>query len=101
MEGRTSNRSAIGARIRVRIQEAGSTREIFRHVNSGGSFGANPLRQNIGLGKATRIEELEVAWPTSNSTQVFHDVALDQTIAIIEGQSEFKTMVLTQFRFPE
>ena len=50
--GRQSNRSAIGARIRVQIEENGVTRSVYRHVNSGGSFGANPLRQTIGLGKA-------------------------------------------------
>jgi len=101
LEGRTTNRSAIGARIRVRIREADSTREIFRHVNSGGSFGCNPLRQHLGLGQADQIEELEVYWPTSDTKQLFREVALDQTITIIEGESEFKTMPLRQFRFPE
>jgi hypothetical protein len=101
LEGRTSNRSAIGARIRVRIEEAGATREVFRHVNSGGSFGCNPLRQHLGLGQATRIEELEIYWPTSDTTQTFRDVELDQAIAIVEGQSEFTTIDLTPFRFPE
>jgi hypothetical protein len=54
--GVQSNRSAIGARIRIEITEAGQKRSIYRHVNSGGSFGANPLRQEIGLGKAKTID---------------------------------------------
>jgi hypothetical protein len=43
--GTKSNRSAIGARIQVTVEEKGQSRLIFRHVDSGGSFGANPLRQ--------------------------------------------------------
>ena len=101
LAGRTSNRSAIGARIRVRIREAGSAREVFRHVNSGGSFGCNPLRQHLGLGQADQIEELEVYWPTSDTRQLFRDVPFDQTISITEGESEFKTVPLRQFHFPE
>ena len=45
-----SNRAAIGARLRVDVVENGRQRSIFRTVNSGGSFGANPLRQHIGVG---------------------------------------------------
>jgi len=39
-------------------------------VSRGGSFGANPLRQTIGLGKATAITAIEVFWPTTGETQV-------------------------------
>ncbi len=84
--GRRSNRSAIGAKIRVQLVENGESRSVYRHVNSGGSFGCNPLRQNIGLGKAEKIEILEVYWPTSDSTQTFHDVAMDRSIQIVEGE---------------
>ncbi|NIV26334.1 MAG: CRTAC1 family protein, partial [Gammaproteobacteria bacterium] len=58
--GRESNRAAIGARIRVDIVEDGAQRSIFRTVGSGGSFGASPFLQEIGLGRAERIERLEV-----------------------------------------
>ena len=59
---------------------------MYRHVDCGGSFGASPLRQHIGLGKATRIETLEVFWPTSGTTQTFRNVAVDQFIEITEGR---------------
>ena len=67
LEGKKTNRSAIGARIRLDIKDAdsGQLRTIFRWVNSGGSFGANPLRQDIGLGMADAIKNLEVFWPTT------------------------------------
>jgi len=89
LEGVRSNRSAIGARIRVEITEDGKRRSIYKHVNSGGSFGANPLRQTIGLGKALRIELLEVYWPTSHSTQTFRGVAPDQCLRIVEGEDHY------------
>ncbi|NIM61076.1 MAG: CRTAC1 family protein [Acidobacteria bacterium] len=87
--GRRSNRSAIGARVHVEVEENGARRSIYRHINSGGSFGANPLRQTIGLGKATKVRLLEVFWPTTGRTQVFRDVAADQAIQIVEGQDRY------------
>ncbi len=82
--GVRSNRSAIGARIRVQVVENGRTRSIYKHVNSGGSFGANPLRQTIGLGRAEQIEMLEVYWPTTDVTQTFRDVPMDTILRIVE-----------------
>ena len=92
--GVRSNRSAIGARIRADIVDDGTRRSVYRHVNSGGSFGANPLRQTIGLGSATRIERLEVFWPTTGETQVFTDLPADQTIRIVEGETSYSTLEL-------
>jgi hypothetical protein len=88
--GVRSSRAAIGARIRCDFEENGSKRSVYRHVNSGGSFGASPLRQTLGLGKATRVALLEVYWPTSDTTQVFRDVAVDQTLEIREGLDELR-----------
>ena len=87
--GRESNRSAIGARIVVRVVEGGESRSIYRHVSSGGSFGCNPLRQNIGLGKAERIDQIEIYWPKTDKTQTFRDVAMDQAVQIVEGDDRF------------
>jgi tetratricopeptide (TPR) repeat protein len=92
--GVQSNRSAIGARIRAEVVENGVRRSIYKHVNSGGSFGANPLRQTIGLGKAAKIETLEVFWPTSGITQTFHNIAANQFIQIVEGENEATILTL-------
>jgi hypothetical protein len=97
--GRESNRSAIGARIKIDITEASGQRSVYRHVNSGGSFGANPLRQTIGLGKATKIDKLSIYWPTTDKTQVFEDVAMDRIIQIDEAQNEVQHLQLKSFRF--
>ena len=67
--GKRSNRSAIGARLRAEVvRPDGSVRSVYLHVNSGGSFGANPLRQTIGLGENGTVRKLEVFWPTTNET---------------------------------
>ena len=96
--GVRANRSAIGARIRADIIEDGVRRSVYRHVNSGGSFGANPLRQTIGLGSAARIERLEVFWPTTGETQAFADVPVDRIIRIVEGESSYETLELETLR---
>jgi hypothetical protein len=69
--------------------EAGESRSIYKHVNSGGSFGASPLEQTIGLGKAERIELLEVYWPTSDVTQTFRDLPMERSIHIREDSDRF------------
>ena len=92
--GVRSNRSAIGARIRAEIVEDGTRRSVYKHVNSGGTFGANPLRQTIGLGKATVVETLEVFWPTTGLTQTFTDVAADRALQISEASPSYSTLPL-------
>ena len=88
--GTVSNRSAIGARIHLKVVENGQPRSIFKHVNSGGTFGANPLRQTIGVGQAKVVEILEIWWPTTGQTQTFSQVPVCQFIRIIEGKSQWE-----------
>ena len=95
--GRRSNRAAIGARLRVEIVEESKRRSIYRHVSSGGSFGANPLRQTIGIGKS-RIVTLEVFWPTTNLTEAFDGIAVNQAIRIVEGESQWTPLKLNRLR---
>jgi tetratricopeptide (TPR) repeat protein len=84
--GVRSNRAAIGARIKVTVQEAGGARRsIYRTVGSGGSFGASPLEQHIGLGRgATGVVDVEIQWPASGTRQTFSAVAKNQVIEIRE-----------------
>ncbi len=83
--GTRSNRLAIGARVTVAVDTPGGPREIHRAVGSVSSFGGSPLRQEIGLGNATRITRLDVWWPTSDTRQTFTDIPLDTMIQITEG----------------
>ena len=97
--GVRSNRSAIGTRIHVQVIENDVRRSIYKHVNSGGTFGANPLRQTVGLGKASRIVVLEVFWPTTGLTQTFRDVPFDQFIRIVEGEAQITPLKLKKLTF--
>ena len=89
--GRKTNRAAIGARIKV-VTAGSAPRSIYRHVTSGSSFGANTLEQTIGLANASRIASLEIDWPASHTTQVFHDLAADQAIQIAEFDSSYRRL---------
>ena len=88
--GVKTNRAAIGARIKLTLEtEDHRRREVHRVVGSGGSFGASPLQQHIGLGKAKQIETLEIWWPTSNTRQIFHSLSVNQFIEIKEFEKSF------------
>jgi hypothetical protein len=92
--GVQSNRSAIGARVRCGIVEDGKQRILHRSVDTGGSFGSNPLRQQLGLGQAERIEFLEVYWPATGLTQRFEGVPLDRFVVVTEDQDHLKVLDL-------
>lgn len=98
--GTKSNRSAIGARIRAEIVELGQRRVIYRHVNSGGSFSGNPMRQTIGLGKAEQLKRLEVFWPRTGETQAFANVTFDRGIRIVEGDAMLDSISLPPLPTP-
>jgi hypothetical protein len=85
LEGVKTNRAAIGARIKVTFEENGVERSVYRDVNSGGSFGANPLEKHIGIGSATTIKSIEIKWPVGNYVQVFKDIPPDTHLKIKEG----------------
>jgi tetratricopeptide (TPR) repeat protein len=83
--GVETNRAALGARIKITVENRGVRREIHRTVGSGASFGASPLEQHIGLGAAARIVDVEVWWPTSDTRQHFGAVEKNQTLEIRES----------------
>jgi ASPIC and UnbV/FG-GAP-like repeat len=89
--GKQTNRSAIGARIKV-VTAGEQPLTVHRHVSSGSSFGANPLEQTIGLGRADRVALLEVRWPTSGTTQVFRDVAVNQCLEVTEFAQDYRKL---------
>jgi hypothetical protein len=96
LEGTRSNRMAIGARIRVRVMTPRGPRNIYATVSTGGSFGASTLQQEIGLGDARSIEEIEVTWPVPGSTQTFRGVAMDQFVRMREGDPAVSTLRRTR-----
>jgi hypothetical protein len=97
--GTRTNRAAIGARVKVDIALPGGAKASrYREITSGSSYGGNPFAVTVGLGKAESITAIEVTWPTSGTRQTFHDVALDRSIEITEGQPSFKTLDIKPIR---
>ena len=88
--GVTSNRGAVGARLTITMEDAaGARRTIHRTVGSGGSFGASPLLQHVGLGAGAGVVQVDIWWPTSNTRQRFSGVETNQAIEITELGSEY------------
>jgi enediyne biosynthesis protein E4 len=83
LKGTRSNRSAIGARVKL----VANGRPQYGEVRSGGSYlSQNDLRLHFGLGTATRIERIEVSWP-SGVRQILRDQTCDRVLAIWEAGS--------------
>jgi hypothetical protein len=87
LRGTEDNRFGIGARLRMRVVDQHSHRDLYRTVGSGGTLGCNPLRVHFGLGLAERAEFLEVEWPAAGSRQRVEDLPMDTTITVRQDQS--------------
>jgi hypothetical protein len=89
LEGTTANRSAIGARVQVVVADSGGKdRTLYRTVGTGGSFGSNALELHIGLGTASAVKEVRVAWPDRvHSTTSYTNLAVRQTYRITQGKT--------------
>ena len=99
LEGIKSNRAAIGARIKVTVATPNGPRSIYKTVNSGGSFGSSPLRQEIGLGDATAVTVIEIFWPASGVHQTLSGLALDHAYQIREDNSQPVAWTLKRVEF--
>ncbi len=88
LQGVKANRSAIGSRVAVTVNEDGKSRTIYRSVGSGGSFGANSLQVEIGLGRATRIERVQVQWAGSGTKTELIGLAPNRIYRVVEGEKK-------------
>jgi hypothetical protein len=87
--GTRSNRSAIGARVKL----TANGRTQMDEVMSGSSYySQNDLRLHFGLGEAARVERIEVNWP-SGLRETFADVAANRLVVIQEGKGIVRTQV--------
>jgi enediyne biosynthesis protein E4 len=83
-EGRRSNRSGIGAKVRVKATIGG--REMWQRRDISGSSGyyaQNDLVASFGLGDATVVELVRIEWP-SGIVQELRDVAARQFLTVTE-----------------
>lgn len=77
--GTRSNRSAIGANVRVQAVIGGKTFWQLRGV--GGAH--NPFEAHFGLGDATNVLTVRIEWP-SGTVQEFHNTAVRQFLTVTE-----------------
>jgi hypothetical protein len=85
LTGTTSNRSAIGTRIRVKAQINGQDIWQLRMISgNAGRRTGNGLHQHFGLSTASLIDTLLVEWP-SGLVETYSSVALNQLLVLTEG----------------
>jgi hypothetical protein len=85
--GTKSNRSGIGARLRcvTRPVDEAKPHQQIDEVRSGGSYiSQNDLRVHFGIGKAEKVDVLEIHWP-SGQVDTLKDIKTNQLIFVKEG----------------
>jgi ASPIC and UnbV len=84
--GSVSNRSAIGAKVRVKATIGGKAFWQMREISGGSGHGCqNDMRANFGLGDATNIDLVRIEWP-SGIVQSLTNVASKQFLTVVEHQ---------------
>jgi hypothetical protein len=96
LRGVKSNRSALGAKVKVTVKTQDGTRDLHRVISAGGSFGDSPLRLHVGLGDATAIQAVTIHWPVSGETQTLSTLRPNQSYLVIEGATS--AQVITRKR---
>jgi len=92
--GTKSNRSGIGARLTCVTNAPGENKphRQIDEVRSGGSYiSQNDLRVHFGLGKAEKVQLLEVRWP-SGQADTIKDIAVNQCVYVKEGEGIVRTV---------
>ncbi len=93
MVGVKTNRAAFGTVVELRVKDPqGSVRSIYRTVGFGSSFGGNPLEQHIGIGRATKVDEVLVTWPATGVVDRLRNVPADRRYTLREGAGKLEPM---------
>jgi hypothetical protein len=80
LTGHKSNRDAIGASVRIVTADGAQ----YATVTTAGSYlSSSDKRVHFGLGKALRVEQIEIRWP-SGTVETLKDVAADRIVEIDE-----------------
>lgn len=88
LTGTNSNRSAIGAKIRVKADLYGTPTWQLREISGqtgGGAGGQNSLKAMFGLADATRIDSVIVEWP-SGTRQYLTNLTINDCVDIVEEE---------------
>jgi hypothetical protein len=84
LQGTTCNRDAIGAKITWSF--GGQTRSRIK--TAGGSYlSSHDPRVVVGVGAATKIDWIEIAWPQpSGRVERLTDLPIDRYVRVVEGK---------------
>lgn len=82
LEGESSNRSALGAQVRLRWNGQEQLQEV---VAASGYSGQNQRRLHFGLGESAKVESVAIRWP-SGLEQVIKSPAINTLHRIKESQ---------------
>jgi len=92
--GTKSNRSGIGARLTCITHPPGESKphQQIDEVRSGGSYiSQNDLRIHFGIGRAEKVDVLEIRWP-SGYVDTLKDVKANQLIYVKESEGIARAM---------
>src|SRR5580704_9738931 len=79
--GVKSNRDAIGARVRITTESG----DQYATVTTASSYqSSSDKRVHFGLGSATKVNQIEILWP-SGIHQIVRDVSADQFLTVTES----------------
>ncbi len=81
LEGRGSNRDAIGAKVTVTVR---GQRRVAQRAGGGSFQSASDPRLHFGLGQADRVESIEIVWPSGRSSH-FRDLKIDSGYLLREA----------------
>ncbi len=84
LEGRASNRDAVGAKVFV---QSGPHRQVAWRSGGGSYLSASDPRLHFGLNGSDRVDVLEVTWP-SGKVDRFTALAADRAYHIREGDRQ-------------
>jgi hypothetical protein len=105
--GTVSNKSALGANVKVKAMIDGEEVWQMREVSAQNTFnGHNSLRLHFGLKDAVKIDSIMIYWPSS-PVQVMENVEVNEIIEITEPLTEnylrvnFKSDLLFGFDLPQ
>jgi enediyne biosynthesis protein E4 len=80
LEGTTSNRDGIGARVRV---TSGGKVQTSQKKSTTGYLSQNDPRMHFGLAKNAMIEQIEIKWP-SGKIQLLKNIKVNQILTVKE-----------------
>jgi hypothetical protein len=91
LEGGPSNHDAVGARVRLQLEDG---RKPWAMVKTGSSYcSQSELPLTFGLGKAAKVTAIEITWP-NGKVEKLPGAAANQSLMIREGKGVVRTTAL-------